>query len=105
MYHTGSIRPSTRAAPKLSVFTTGSAVIASEKRLESVKQQHRKVSGLDMEVYGFHRAVELSGQKIHAFSAKVVVDKADEAKGDSLHEYGCVVSAGFVMRAIRKLLS
>lgn len=102
--HTGSFRPSKRSPPKLAVFTTGSAVIASEKRLETVKQQHRKVSGLDMEVYGFHRAVGLSGQNVHAFSAKVVVDKANEAKGDDLHEYGSIVSAGFVLQTIQRLL-
>src|SRR5215213_3209313 len=89
----GKVRPAKLSVPKHAAFTTGSAVIASERRLASVMQQHRKVVGLDMELFGFHRAVELSGQQIHAFSAKVVVDKANEAKGDELHEYGCVVSA------------
>jgi nucleoside phosphorylase len=101
----GSVRPSKISSPKFAAFTSGSAVIASEKRLSAVKVQHRKVAGIDMELYGFHRAVELCGQSIHAFSAKVVVDKADEAKGDELHEYGCVVSAAFVIDAVREILS
>jgi nucleoside phosphorylase len=99
----GQVRPSRRSQPKLAPFATGSAVIASEKRLSTVQNQHRKVAGLDMEVFGFHRAVESSGQAPHAFSAKVVVDKADVAKGDSLHEYGCAVSAQFVLHALRVL--
>lgn len=103
MQFSGDVRPSRRSRPKLAPFATGSAVIASEKRLASVQQQHRKVAGLDMEVFGFHRAVELSGQSPHAFSAKVVVDKGDIAKGDSLHQYGCSISAAFVLRAIREL--
>lgn len=101
----GELRPSKRSMPKLAAFTSGSAVIASEKRLAAVKKQHRKVAGVDMEVYGFHRAVELCARSIHVFSAKVVVDKADEAKGDELHEYGCVVSAAFTLDAVRKLFS
>jgi nucleoside phosphorylase/CheY-like chemotaxis protein len=100
---TGKVRPSQRSAPKLAPFATGSAVIASERRLSTVQRQHRKVAGLDMEVFGFHRAVESSGQTPHAFSAKVVVDKADVAKCDALHDYGCTVSAQFVLHALRVL--
>uniref|UniRef100_E6VQ19 Response regulator receiver domain-containing protein n=1 Tax=Rhodopseudomonas palustris (strain DX-1) TaxID=652103 RepID=E6VQ19_RHOPX len=101
----GSTRPSQRVAPKLAPFATGSAVIASEARLSSVKDQHRKVAGLDMEVFGFHRAVELSGQTPKAFCAKVVVDKARLGKGDALHEYGCSISAKFVVSALPLLLA
>ncbi|ABD08014.1 response regulator receiver domain protein [Rhodopseudomonas palustris HaA2] len=101
--YSGDVRPTHISAPKLAPFATGSAVIADGRRLEYVRDQHRKVAGLDMEVFGFHRAVELSGQSIHSFSAKVVVDMADTAKGDSLHKYGCHVSAQFVLDAIRAL--
>jgi adenosylhomocysteine nucleosidase len=100
----GKVGPSKLSAPKLATFTTGSAVIASDRRLAAVMQQHRKVAGLDMELFGFHRAVELSGQSVHALSAKVVVDKANETKGDELHEYGCFVSAAFVLDAVSQLL-
>lgn len=100
----GGDRPSKLSPPKLAPFTSGSAVIASDARLETVKAQHRKVAGIDMEVYGFHRAVELCAQSIHAFSAKVVVDKANEAKGDELQDYGSFVSAAFTMEAVRLLL-
>jgi adenosylhomocysteine nucleosidase len=101
----GKVRPSKISTPKLAPFTTGSAVIASDRRLDAVKLQHRKVAGLDMELYGFHRAVELSSQLVHAYSAKVVVDKANEAKSDELHEYGCVISAAFVLEAASTFLS
>jgi adenosylhomocysteine nucleosidase len=103
-HFSGEVRPSRRSSPRLAPFATGSAVIASEKRLAAVQQQHRKVAGLDMEVFGFHRAIELSGQSPHAFSAKVVVDRGDAAKEDSLHEYGCIISAAFVLQALRELL-
>lgn len=101
----GSNRPSKMVDPAMAIFTSGSAVIASQRRLKAVEQQHRKVAGIDMELYGFHRAVELSGHLLHSFSAKVVVDKADESKGDELHDYGCYVSAKFVLQGIEKVLS
>lgn len=101
----GGDRPSKLSMPKLVPFTSGSAVIASAERLAGVKSQHRKVAGIDMEVYGFHRAVELCAESIHAFSAKVVVDKANEAKGDELHTYGSFVSAAFTVEAVRLLLN
>ncbi|WEK51823.1 MAG: response regulator [Candidatus Kaistia colombiensis] len=102
--YAGTNRPSKRVNPSMGVFSSGSAVIASSKRLRAVEQQHRKVAGIDMEIYGFHRAVELSAQNPQSFSAKVVVDKADQSKGDELHEYGCYVSAKFVMRGIEQIL-
>lgn len=98
--YTGSVRPTHRSKPEFAAFATGSAVIASQKRLESVKNQHRKVAGLDMEIFGFHRAAELAAMENKAFSAKVVVDRADDKKGDELHEYGCFVSAAFVIKVI-----
>jgi adenosylhomocysteine nucleosidase len=97
-------RPPKVSDAKLANFASGSAVIASDKRLASVKEQHRKVTGLDMELYGFHRAVELSSSSVRAFSAKVVVDKANVAKDDSLHEYGAALSAAFVVEALKVLL-
>lgn len=100
----GRNRPSRKTAPCMAIFTSGSAVIASQERLKNLEQQHRKVAGIDMEIFGFHRAVELADQNLHAFSAKVVVDKADSDKNDNLHEYGSYISAKFVIDMITKLL-
>lgn len=101
----GRRRPSEKKDPELVPFTTGSAVIASEARLRSVEHQHRKVAGLDMEAFGFHRAVDLSLLSPHAFTAKVVVDLADSDKDDTIHEYGCYASAKFTVDAVRHLLA
>ena len=103
--YSGSKRPENISRPKLAVFATGSAVIASKSYLSQVEHFHRKVSGIDMEIFGFHRAVELSGNSALSFSSKVVVDKAKENKGDELHEYGCYVSAGFTIKSIKRILS
>ena len=91
--YVGRSRPSVQSRALLSVFASGSAVIASQERLAAVAQQHRKVGAIDMEAFGFHRAVELSGHKVHVFTAKVIVDSADSKKSDDLHQYGCYLSA------------
>lgn len=99
-------RPAKRHPAKLGIFATGSAVIASDKRLDGLKAQHRKVNGIDMEIYGFHRAVNLSLQgHVKHFSAKVVVDKADINKSDDIHAYGSYVSARFCLETIKALLA
>ncbi len=82
---------------------TGSAVIASETKVEQIKAQHRKVAGLDMEMFGVYRACDLSNRKPCYFGAKTVVDLADSAKGDNYHHYGCIVSARFVTEAMIEL--
>jgi adenosylhomocysteine nucleosidase len=99
----GKHRPSEVSKPRLALFATGSAVISSEKRLKSIASQHRKVSGIDMEIFGFHQAMEVCGHKGFSFSAKTVVDRADEQKGDELHEYGASISAQFVISTLENI--
>jgi adenosylhomocysteine nucleosidase len=84
-------------------MSTGSTVIASKERMEEIGSQHRKMAGLDMEMYGVYTAAELSASQITVFGAKTVVDLADNAKGDKFHEYGSVLSARFVLDAIAML--
>jgi hypothetical protein len=55
-----------------------------------------------MELYGFHRSVELSECGAAHFSAKVVVDKANPKKNDRLHQYACYVSAKFCLKVIER---
>lgn len=93
-------RPEQRRRPKMSVFTSGSAVIADAAYLEQVQTHHRKVAGLDMEVFGIHRAAALSSRGPDVLCAKVVVDMGSETKDDKLHPYGCMVSAKFMIHAI-----
>ncbi|WP_299984733.1 hypothetical protein [uncultured Ruegeria sp.] len=86
-------RPSKLAKPTMAIFASGSAVVASKEQMKKIKSQHRKVKGIDMEIFAFHRAMNLCEDRIPHFSCKVVVDKADEQKDDELHDYGCALSA------------
>ena len=93
-------RPTKMTAPQLATFTSGSAVIASDTLIAQVATYHRKVSGLDMEVYAIHRAAEISQYSPKVICAKTVVDLATGEKDDKLQPYGCYISAKFVVEAI-----
>jgi nucleoside phosphorylase len=90
---------------KLGPSVSGSAVIASSKYADHLKQQHGKVAAVDMEVFGVYRAAALSGRPVICFAAKTVVDHANEAKGDSIQQAGAILSARFVVKAVERLLS
>lgn len=92
------------AAAAIMPTVSGSAVIASNAKAGEIREQHRKVGGLDMEVYGLYRAAALHAENVSCFAAKAVVDLANEAKGDDLHHAGAVFSARFVSKAIPRIL-
>ena len=73
---------------------TGSSVLADTEAVEKIKQQHRNLIGIEMEVYGFYAAC-LHGQlpKPRFFAIKSVCDMADSEKGDSVQEYAAYASA------------
>lgn len=100
-----SPRPRISLAPKLAVFTSGSAVIANGEFLSDIQESHRKAGGLDMEIFAIQRAAELSKNKPSCICAKTVVDLCDAAKADDLHAYGSYISAKFVILAVEDYFS
>jgi nucleoside phosphorylase len=96
-----SDRPSKMTNPKPAIFTSGSAVIASGELIEQVATYHRRVSGLDMEVYAVMRAAQIAVCKPDALCAKTVVDLAGGDKNDRLQPYGCEISARFTVEALQ----
>lgn len=100
-----SVRPAEALPPKLATFTSGSAVIASEKFMEQVSSHHRRVSGLDMEIYALHRAAHLAKCRPEIICAKTVVDLGSRGKDDALQAYGCHISARFIVEAVASFFS
>ncbi|HFQ7887615.1 MULTISPECIES: nucleoside phosphorylase [Enterobacteriaceae] len=96
----GATKPKEATPPMFSVFTSGSAVVASKDLSSNIQNLHRKASGLDMEIFAIHRAAELSINKPLCICAKTVVDLCDSNKSDDLHVYGSFISARFVISAI-----
>jgi nucleoside phosphorylase len=87
-------------------LVSGSAVIADASAIDTIGLQHRKVAGVDMEMYSVFRAsMQFYDSRSVFFGAKAVVDLGDENKSDKYHEYGCILSARFVAAALEKLLA
>ncbi|MEE4138716.1 hypothetical protein [Pseudomonas viridiflava] len=101
----GGERPTKYTPPATAIFTSGSAVIADEKYLNQIEKFHRKVQGLDMEIFAIQRAAELSSVKPLCLCAKTVVDLCNAEKGDKIHAYGSFVSARFVLKAIEHVFA
>lgn len=85
-------------------LVSGSAVVASDKLQEMIADQHKRLVGLDMEVYGVARACHLAQGNIEFLAVKTVVDLADENKNDRLQAYGSTLSAKIVSYMIPQVL-
>ena len=81
----------------LGPISSGSAVIASAEKMAKIGMQHRKMAGLEMEMYSLYEAANQSLSKPLFFGAKAVVDLGDSSKADSLHSTASTISARFVV--------
>ena len=70
------------------------AVLANQSVLDRVKEQHRKLLGVEMEAYGvFTAAAESPQPRPLCMCIKTVVDFADGRKDDTYQAYGTYASA------------
>jgi hypothetical protein len=81
--------------------SSGSAVIAEHGKTATLAVGQRKLAGFDMEVYSVFEAARHAKTRTAFFAAKAVVDDGGKNKGDSFHRIGCLLSAKFVVAAIR----
>lgn len=81
--------------------SSGSAVIAEDGKTATLAVGQRKLAGFDMEVYSVFEAARHSTTRTAFFAAKAVVDDGGKNKGDSFHRIACLLSAKFVVTAIR----
>lgn len=81
--------------------SSGSAVIAEDGKTSSLTSGQRKLAGFDMEIYSIFEAARHAANKPAFFAAKAVVDDGGMNKGDQFHRIGCLLSARFVVMAIR----
>jgi nucleoside phosphorylase/CheY-like chemotaxis protein len=81
--------------------SSGSAVVAEEGKTATLAVGQRKLAGFDMEVYSVFEAARHATSRTAFFAAKAVVDDGGKNKGDSFHRIACLLSAKFVVAAIR----
>lgn len=87
-------------------IASGSAVVSSDEKVDTIKGTNRKLLGLDMETYGvFYAARMIPVQpKPKALSIKSISDFADRRKNDKYRAYAAYTSVQFVYFLIREAL-
>jgi nucleoside phosphorylase len=84
---------------------SGSSVLADSAIAEGIKEQHRKLVGVDMELYGlFSAGRDSSAPKPMTFGFKGVCDFADHLKNDKYQKYSAYISAE-IMRSFAERFS
>lgn len=94
--------------PKLLVgpMATGSSVLADSRVVDRIKgNQHKNVTGLDMEVYGVFAAVAACDPGVKFMALKSVCDLGDVKKNDKYQTYASNVAASAFMRFMEKFAS
>ena len=84
-------------AIKVAPISSGSAVIADADFMQRIGEQHRKMAGLEMEMFSLYEAANQSLAAPLYFGAKSVVDMGDSTKGNEFQEPGCIVSARYTV--------
>jgi len=86
-------------------MASGSSVLADGKTIEQIKDQQRKLIGIEMESYALYvSAYEALAPKPSYFSLKSVVDFADSKKSDDFHDYAAYTSAAALKLFTEKYL-
>ena len=98
--------PPASLALKVGPLGSGAAVIADEDTVPRVVSNHRKVLGVEMEIYGlFAAATEACAPRPLPFSLKAIVDHADPSKADDFQDYGSYISAQVLDLFVSEYLS
>jgi nucleoside phosphorylase len=87
----------TDARPMLlyGVIASGEKVIADAAVRDEIASGHRKILAIEMEGYGFSRAVWQSFEQVRHLDIRGICDDGSPAKGDVWHKYSAAVAAGF----------
>lgn len=93
-----TVRPDgTEVRPKVhsGVIASGEKVIADSDTRDAIAASHRKVIAIEMEGYGFSRAVWQSFEHVRHLDIRAISDDASQAKNDGWHAYAAATAAGF----------
>lgn len=102
-------KPNTPLHLKIGPIASGSSVVANDDRVGQVKEQHRKLAGIDMEIYVVYAAVFYGPYpRPTVFALKGVSDYGTAEKTDNWQAYASCVSAQtlriFIERNLKTLL-
>ena len=82
---------------------SGSAVLSDSATVETIRMQHRKLVGVDMELYGVYSSARDScSPRPLTFGLKGVSDFADHLKNDKYNKYAAYMSAQILRNFVER---
>lgn len=83
--------------PKLhyGVIASGEKVVANRAVRDQIAAGHRKILAIEMEGWGFSRAVWQSFEQVRHLDIRGICDDASEKKDDRWHQYAAAAAAAF----------
>jgi nucleoside phosphorylase len=85
---------------------SGSAVLADGRVMNEIRQQHRELCGVEMEVYGLYAAAATAASpRPIAFAVKSVCDFGEADKNDSMQHYASYTSAAILCEFVKRFFS
>lgn len=79
--------------PRYGVIASGEKVLADEAVRDQIAAGHRKIVALEMEGYGFSRAVWQSFDHVHHLVIRGICDDGSQRKNDAWHGYAAASAA------------
>ncbi len=77
------------------VIASGEKVIAEKAVRDEIASGHRKIRAIEMEGYGFSKAVFLGFDQCRYLVMKAICDRGDRNKKDNWQPYAAAVASGF----------
>jgi nucleoside phosphorylase len=77
------------------VIASGEKVIADAAARDEIAAGHRKIIAIEMEGYGFSRAVWQSFEHVRHLDIRAICDDGSKNKNDGWHPYAAAAAAGF----------
>jgi len=77
------------------VIASGEKVIADAAVRDQIASGHRNILALEMEGYGFSRAIWQSSKQVRHLVIRGICDDGSPAKDDRWHEYAASAAAAF----------
>ncbi len=84
-----------RSRVHVGVIASGEKVIADAETRDEIAAANRKIVAIEMEGYGFSRAVWQSFEHVRHLDIRAICDDGSKDKNDGWHAYAAAVAAGF----------
>ncbi|WP_305813670.1 5'-methylthioadenosine/S-adenosylhomocysteine nucleosidase family protein [Photobacterium leiognathi] len=80
-------RPETKPSCHFGPMVSGSSVISNSDKITELREQHRKLIGIEMEIFGVYAACTQAKVSPDFIGFKSVCDYGNEYKADNYHDY------------------